>query len=370
MSTDSKYEKALLDNASNLDAITRSNGEIYHCAERVISQPDTKDLLKIINFITKAGKNKDTRVKNIAVSLKDSLFMLYGIRRIEELCKTHEEKNSIESEKTLEELLNELNGLIGLETVKSKINDLIAFQRIQQLRKKQGLAISSNTLHLAFTGNPGTGKTTVARIVGRIYKQIGLLSKGHFMEVSRTDLIAGYQGQTALKVKSVIDKARGGVLFIDEAYSITENDHSDSYGRECLTELTKALEDYRNDLVVIVAGYTEPMKVFFESNPGLKSRFNTFIEFEDYNATELFEILQLMCNEGDYVLTETAANKLKQIFEYSVMNKKENFANGRFVRNVYENIIMNQARRLLMVENPTVLELKNVLVCDVMISSE
>ena len=154
------------------------------------------------------------------------------------------------------------------------------------------------------------------------------------------------------------------MLFIDEAYSITENDHSDSYGRECLTELTKALEDYRNDLVVIVAGYTEPMKVFFESNPGLKSRFNTFIEFEDYNATELFEILQLMCNEGDYVLSESAANKLKQIFEYSVKNKKENFANGRFVRNEYENIIM------LMFENPTVLELKNVLVCDVMISSE
>lgn len=370
MSTGSKYEKALLDNASNLDAITRSNGEIYHCAERVISQSDTKDLLNIINFITKAGKNEDIRVKNIAVSLKDSLFMFYGIRRIEELCKTHEEKNSIESEKTLEELLNELNGLIGLETVKSKINDLIAFQRIQQLRKKQGLAVSSNTLHLAFTGNPGTGKTTVARIVGHIYKQIGLLSKGHFIEVSRTDLIAGYQGQTALKVKSVIDKARGGVLFIDEAYSITENDHSDSYGRECLTELTKALEDYRNDLVVIVAGYTEPMKVFFESNPGLKSRFNTFIEFEDYNATELFEILQLMCNEGDYVLSESAANKLKQIFEYSVKNKKENFANGRYVRNVFEDLIMNQARRLLMFENPTVLELKNVLVCDVMISSE
>lgn len=365
MSTDSKYEKALLDNASNLDAITRSNGEVYHCAKRVINHSDTKDLLNIISFITKAGNNKDIRVRNIAVSLKDSLFLLYGIRRIEELCKTHEEKNSIESEKTLEELLDELNRLIGLETVKSKINDLIAFQRIQQLRKRQGLAASSNTLHLAFTGNPGTGKTTVARIVGRIYKQIGLLSKGHFMEVSRTDLIAGYQGQTALKVKSVIDKARGGVLFIDEAYSITENDHSDSYGRECLTELTKALEDYRNDLVVIVAGYTEPMKVFFESNPGLKSRFNTFIEFEDYNATELFEILQLMCNEGDYVLSETAANKLKQIFEYSVKNKKENFANGRFVRNMYENTIMNQARRLLMVENPSVLELKEIIDNDI-----
>lgn len=365
MSTGSKYEKALLDNASNLDAITRSNGEIYHCAKKVISHSDAKDLLNIISFITKAGKNEDIRVKNIAVSLKDSLFLLYGIRRIEELCKTHEEKTPIESEKTLEELLNELNGLIGLETVKAKVNDLIAFQRIQKLREKQGLAVSSNTLHLAFTGNPGTGKTTVARIVGRIYKQIGLLSKGHFMEVSRTDLIAGYQGQTALKVKSVIDKARGGVLFIDEAYSITENDHSDSYGRECLTELTKALEDYRSDLVVIVAGYTEPMKAFFKSNPGLKSRFNTFIEFEDFTSTELFEILQLMCKEGDYDLDETAVNKLKRIFECSVLNKKENFANGRYVRNLYETMIMNQARRLRMAETPTVMELKIIMADDI-----
>lgn len=201
---------------------------------------------------------------------------------------------------SLEELLSDLNGLVGLAGVKSKVNDLIAFQKVQKLRRDNGLATSKNTLHLAFTGNPGTGKTTVARIVGRIYKQLGLLSSGHFIEVSRTDLIAGYQGQTALKVKSVIDKAKGGVLFIDEAYSITENEHTDSYGRECLTELTKALEDYRDDLVVIVAGYTEPMRVFFESNPGLKSRFNTFIEFDDYNADELFAILEKMCLTNEY----------------------------------------------------------------------
>ena len=164
---------------------------------------------------------------------------------------------------------------MGLEKVKTTVNDLIAYQKVQKLREKERLFSQKSTLHLAFIGNAGTGKTTVARIVGRIYKQIGLLSKGHFLEVSRTDLIAGYQGQTALKVKNVIERAKGGVLFIDEAYSITENEHSDSYGRECLTELTKALEDYRDDLVVIVAGYAEPMKLFFESNPGLRSRFNT-----------------------------------------------------------------------------------------------
>ena len=184
-------------------------------------------------------------------------------------------------------MLEELNALVGLEKVKSEVSDLIAYQTVQRMRKQQGLFVGKNTLHMAFTGNPGTGKTTVARIVGRVYKQLGLLSKGHFLEVSRTDLIAGYQGQTALKVKEVIESIKGGVLFIDEAYSITENDHSDSYGRECLTELTKALEDYRDDLVVIVAGYTEPMNKFFESNPGLKSRFNKFIDFTDYDENDV-----------------------------------------------------------------------------------
>lgn len=213
-------------------------------------------------------------------------------------------------------------------------------------------------MHLAFTGNPGTGKTTVARIVGRIYKKIGLLSKGHFMEVSRTDLIAGYQGQTALKVKEVIEKAKGGVLFIDEAYSITENDHSDSYGRECLTELTKALEDYRQDLVVIVAGYSEPMKQFFDSNPGLKSRFNTFIEFEDYNDNELFEILQSLCKKEDYILSEELKQLIKNSLKKDSLKQKSKFSNGRFIRNLFEEMIMKQARRLATNVDPTIEELK------------
>ena len=213
---------------------------------------------------------------------------------------------------------------------------------------------------MAFTGNPGTGKTTVARIVGRIYKKIGLLSKGHFMEVSRTDLIAGYQGQTALKVKNVIEQAKGGVLFIDEAYSITENDHSDSYGRECLTELTKALEDYRDDLVVIVAGYTEPMQHFFASNPGLKSRFNTFIEFPDYSATELYQMLQKLCADNDYIITEEAARLARTTLQDLVASREENFANGRLVRNIYDDMIMNQARRVAQNEQPSREELQQI----------
>lgn len=232
------------------------------------------------------------------------------------------------------------------------------------MRREQNLHSAKNTLHLAFTGNPGTGKTTVARIVGRIYKQIGLLSRGHFVEVSRTDLIAGYQGQTALKVKKVIEQAKGGVLFIDEAYSITENDHTDSYGRECLTELTKALEDYREDLVVIVAGYTEPMNQFFESNPGLKSRFNTFIEFDDYSSNELDEILVSMCKNNDYILTDEVKKKIHFYFEQQTSSKDKSFSNGRLVRNLFDDLVMNHARRVINVENPGREELSTIKVED------
>ena len=261
--------------------------------------------------------------------------------------------------------MSQLNQLVGLACVKSKVNDLIAFQKVQLLRKEKGMHSPKSTMHLAFTGNPGTGKTTVARIVGRIYKKLGLLSKGHFMEVSRTDLIAGYQGQTAHKVKEVIDKAKGGVLFIDEAYSITENDHSDSYGRECLTELTKALEDYREDLVVIVAGYTEPMKQFFESNPGLKSRFNTVIEFDDYKVSELIDILKSISEAEDYVISERVLSFLSCQLTQVINCKDNSFANGRYIRNIFETMIMNHARRVVKIESPSTGDLKMIKIEDV-----
>lgn len=358
------YVNVLLDNASKLDAITNSGSEITKCAMDIANQcshPATIALLKQISVIINTP-NQRSEIKLMAKTVKTNLVEFYGYTTLNAICKASKEE--IEDSRTLDDLLSELNALVGLETVKTKVNDLIAYQKVQKLRAEHNLHTVKNTLHLAFTGNPGTGKTTVARIVGHIYKRLGLLSKGHFVEVSRTDLIAGYQGQTALKVKEVIGRALGGVLFIDEAYSITENDHSDSYGRECLTELTKALEDHRDDLVVIVAGYTRPMEDFFNSNPGLKSRFNTFIEFPDYAVSELERILVAMCEKNDYGIEMTALETLRTFFEESISTEGEHFSNGRLARNIYDDLVMNHARRVATFENPTVEELSLILQCD------
>lgn len=351
-----KYESNLISCAQSLDLLCSDNGELIVLAQRIIASQDeiaTVELCKRISYLV--DKNyTSTEIRKSATVLKEWLIRYYGHIKLSQICNEPKKaKKDTEDTRTLSQLLQEMNELVGLEKVKEQVSNLIAYQKVQKLRRTHGLVSTKNTMHLAFTGNPGTGKTTVARIVGRVYKQLGLLSKGHFIEVSRTDLIAGYQGQTALKVKAVIEEAKGGVLFIDEAYSITENDHCDSYGRECLTELTKALEDYRDDLVVIVAGYTEPMRLFFKSNPGLKSRFNTFIEFDDYNGQQLFDILQSMCKQNAYSMTDSVSAKAKEYLNAQAENKEEQFPNGRLVRNLFDNIVMNHAKRVAQLEAPS-----------------
>lgn len=362
---DNIFKTEIMDFASKLDAVTNSYGEIVKAATAIVEEHDNTSTVYLINCTSKIIKSSESSkdLKRLANALKDSIMKFYGYHYILDSQDKAVDEN--DDTRSLDELLNDLNKLIGLEDVKAKVNDLIAFQTIQLLREKQGLHAHKGTMHLAFTGNPGTGKTTVARIVGRVYKQIGLLSKGHFVEVSRTDLIAGYQGQTALKVKKVIDDAKGGVLFIDEAYSITENDHSDSYGRECLTELTKALEDYRDDLVVIVAGYTEPMNHFFASNPGLKSRFNAFIEFPDYSAEELQKMFVKLCRDNDYDLSTDAQECIYSILLKQVSGKNDNFANGRLVRNIYDDVTMSHARRVIKISTPSRKDLSLIINDDV-----
>lgn len=364
MTEDNKYTKSLRIRAAQLDKVLSiSEAEYTQLVDCLIAENESTYTIKICNGLSRISKEADGQVLKAAVALKDSLIQFHGFKYLCELCEG--EQTSIEDDQTIEELLDELNQLIGLESVKKKVNDLIAFQTINKKREDIGLYSEKSTLHMAFVGNPGTGKTTVARIVGRIYKQLNLLSKGHFVEVSRTDLIAGYQGQTALKVKEVINRAKGGVLFIDEAYSITENDHSDSYGRECLTELTKALEDYRDDLVVIVAGYTEPMEKFFDSNPGLRSRINCFINFTDYEENELVEMFENLCEKNNYFLTEKALDKIKDIICEKTAAKGKDFSNGRMVRNLFEAVVMNQARRVYALEQIQEEDLKNILEDDV-----
>ena len=239
-------------------------------------------------------------------------------------------------------VLKELNNMVGLQTVKDQINDLIQLVKTQKARKEKGLSNSSISLHLVFTGNPGTGKTTVARYIGRIYKCLGLLKEGHLVEVDRSDLVAGYVGQTAIKTQDIISKALGGVLFIDEAYTLSNNNYND-FGQEAIDTLLKEMEDHRDNLVVIVAGYTDLMKGFIDSNPGLQSRFNTYIEFNDYSIDELINIFKKQCESSQYAVDDDALVVLRDYLEKIDTNK---FGNGRGIRNIFEKVVIEQAKRL------------------------
>lgn len=239
----------------------------------------------------------------------------------------------------------ELRSLIGLDSVKTEIETLTNFIKIQQERQLKGLKTSQLSYHCIFTGNPGTGKTTVARIVAEIYKELGILKKGHLVETDRSGLVAEYVGQTAVKTNKIIDTALDGVLFIDEAYSLISNSEND-YGKEAIATLLKRMEDNRDRLVVILAGYSNEMQQFINSNPGLQSRFNRYIEFPDYSAEELYQIFELNLKQFDYTFAEDVKNPLKIFLEQTINNKDNNFGNARFIRNLFEKTIERQANRL------------------------
>ncbi len=252
----------------------------------------------------------------------------------------------------LDSLLKELDDLIGLDSVKADVKNLINLLKIIEIRRNNGLKAPSVTRHFVFTGNPGTGKTTVARLLAQIYCALGILSKGHMVEVDRSGMVAAYMGQTAIKVKEVIDKAMGGVLFIDEAYALANETPGGDFGQEAIDTLVKAMEDNRDDLIVIVAGYPDLMDKFIKSNPGLKSRFQKTLHFPDYNADDLYKVFLKFCKENDYQLSPEGSAYLKQQLDIYVQKSDKYFGNARDVRNFLDTAISAQANRLLM-ENAT-----------------
>jgi len=272
------------------------------------------------------------------------------------------EEKAGEKQLSVDELLERLDALIGLSNIKQSVRSLINYVKIRKLRVENELPNPPLSLHMVFVGNPGTGKTTVARILSELYRAIGVLTKGQLVEVDRSGLVAGFVGQTALKTTEAVKSALGGILFIDEAYSLAPDVGSgNDFGREAIETLLKLMEDHRDDLIVIVAGYSDPMERFITSNPGLESRFNRYFMFEDYNSEELLSIFSLMCAKSEYVLIGDAKDYAGGYFRMLYDTRNENFGNARHVRNFFENVVSVHSDRVSAINDYTREDLTTIL---------
>lgn len=358
MDTQEILEESLQENEDVCGNATNNIEEKYDTKaeknkEKSIFEYTDEELMEL----QKMGKLKIKAPKIQQFAKKEDYMKKIEEEKVEDIRKEIEKINQA---KQLQGLLDELGALIGLEDVKKEINSLINLIKVKKMRESYNMPTMDITYHMVFTGNPGTGKTTVARLVSQIYKELGILSKGHLVEVDRSGLVAGYVGQTAMKVKEVIEKALGGVLFIDEAYSLANKNDANDFGGEAIDTLVKMMEDHRDNLVVIVAGYKEEMDVFLKANTGLISRFNKFVDFKDYTNEQLIEILQALVDKAGVEIEEDAMKEIFLVLEGMTIEKKVLFGNGRGVRNTFENIMVRQANRIVQLELPTEEELKKI----------
>lgn len=339
---------------------TKNTEQVEEAKERTIFDYTDEELQKL----QKMGKLKISTpaIERLKKEQQEAMKKLQD-ERLEQIKK---EINKINHAKRLQELLDELNGLVGLENVKSEIQSLINLIKVKKMRESYDMPSMNVSYHMVFTGNPGTGKTTVARLVAKIYKELGILSRGQLVEVDRAGLVAGYVGQTAIKVREVAGRAMGGILFIDEAYALSNKKDANDFGGEAIDTLVKIMEDHRDDLVVIVAGYKNEMEEFLKANTGLISRFNKFIDFKDYTTEELMMILDgLLCKSGLCMSTE-AAEQVRVEIEKLSEEQKFLFGNGRGIRNTFESILGNQANRIVNLELPTQEQLMQIELQDVL----
>lgn len=349
------FLQTLAEDFDEAPIMVRSNLQIIFNAfiaiDGAFSECEADVALEILDKIDDGGRRYVLDEPETALSNEAS-------EQPEKYTPTKIDKSNVSMDDGLNSALQELEDLIGLDEVKQEVLACINLLRINKMRKDKGLPELQITNHMVFTGHPGTGKTTVARIMAKIFKSLGIVSKGQLVETDRSGLVAGYMGQTALKTAQVIKKAKGGVLFIDEAYSLSSEDGSNDYGKEAIDTLVKGMEDYRDDLVVIVAGYIDEMRTFIGMNPGLRSRFNKYINFANYTADEMLNIFRRQCEKTQFILSAEAE---KGALSYFAQNQDDPaFGNARGVRNFFDRVVMNQATRILTITNPSEIEFRTI----------